>query len=166
MNNDALNIRFANESDLGTIVKFIKELAAYEELGDQVKATEDSLRESVFVRRKAEILIAEYEGSPIGYALFFFNFSTFVGRHGLYIEDIYITPDMRKKGYGKKLFAYLADYAAKQGCGRMEWACLDWNAPSIAFYKSLGAKAMEEWTVYRLNEGQLDNLRKKQSISF
>ncbi len=150
-------IRFASENDVGLILDFIKELAEYEKLLNEVVATEEVLKESLFVKEAAEVIIAEYKGQPIGFALFFHNFSTFIGRPGLYLEDLYIRPEMRGKGYGKTLLAFLAKLALERNCGRFEWWCIDWNQPSIDFYKSIGAIPMDEWTVFRVaDEALLD----------
>ncbi|MFA5575687.1 MAG: GNAT family N-acetyltransferase [Tissierellaceae bacterium] len=151
-------IRFADESDLGLILDFIKELADYEKLLHEVVATEEILRESLFVRKAAEVIIGEYKGEAVGFALFFHNFSTFLGRPGIYLEDLYVRPEMRGKGYGKLLLAFLARLAKERNCGRFEWWCIDWNQPSIDFYKSIGAVAMDEWTVYRVTGKALDDL--------
>ena len=151
-------IRFAEESDVKLILDFIKELADYEKLLHEVVATEEILRESLFERKAAEVIIAEYKGEPIGFALFFHNFSTFLGKSGLYLEDLYIRPEMRGRGYGKILLAFLARLALERNCGRFEWWCIDWNKPSIDFYKSIGAIPMDEWTVFRVDESALINL--------
>lgn len=151
-------IRFAEEEDLALILAFIKELADYEKLLHEVVATEDILRNSLFKRKVAEVVIAEYKDEPIGFALFFHNFSTFLGKPGLYLEDLYITPDMRGRGYGKTLLSFLAKLAKDRDCGRFEWWCIDWNEPSIEFYKSIGAQAMDEWTVFRVDGDRLDKL--------
>ena len=145
-----LTFRFAQESDTPLILWFIRALAEYEHLADQVVADEATLKDQLFRRKGAEVLFALEDGKEVGFALFFHNFSTFLGRAGLYLEDLYVLPEHRGKGYGKALFRRLATVAVERGCGRMEWWCLDWNAPSIGFYKALGAQAMEEWTVYRL----------------
>lgn len=155
---EGFTIRNAEEKDITTILSFIKELAAYEKLLDEVVATEEVLKESLFQRKVAEVLIAEYQQTPVGYALFFYNFSTFLGLPGLYLEDLYIRPEMRGRGYGKMLLTFLAKLAVERKCGRLEWSCLDWNEPSIRFYKQLGAIAMEEWTVYRVHEQSLAQL--------
>lgn len=155
---DDFIIRFAEEKDVSLILKFIKELADYEELLHEVVATEEILRDSLFKREVAEVIIAEYKGEPIGFALFFHNFSTFLGKPGIYLEDLYIRPNMRGRGYGKTLLSFLAKLAKDRDCGRFEWWCIDWNEPSIEFYKSIGAEAMEEWTVYRVDGNRLDNL--------
>ncbi|NCU17409.1 GNAT family N-acetyltransferase [Bacillus sp. P1(2020)] len=154
-------LRFAKEQDISLIFQFIKELAIYEKMLDEVVATEEILYESLFEKKVAEVIIAEYKEEPVGFALFFHNFSTFVGRPGLYLEDLYIKPEMRGKGFGKTILAYLAHLAVERNCGRMEWSCLDWNEPSIKFYKAMGAVPMNEWTVYRLHDQTLENLAKQ-----
>ena len=153
-----LTFRFAQESDTPLILWFIRALAEYEHLADQVVADEATLKDQLFRRKGAEVLFALEDGKEVGFALFFHNFSTFLGRAGLYLEDLYVLPEYRGKGYGKALFRRLAAVAVEWGCGRMEWWCLDWNTPSIGFYKALGAQAMEEWTVYRLTGKALDDL--------
>lgn len=153
-----LTFRFAQESDTRLILWFIRALAEYEHLADQVVADEATLKDQLFRRKGAEVLFALEDGKEVGFALFFHNFSTFLGRAGLYLEDLYVLPEHRGKGYGKALFRRLATVAVERGCGRMEWWCLDWNTPSIGFYKALGAQAMEEWTVYRLAGKALDDL--------
>jgi GNAT superfamily N-acetyltransferase len=155
---DKFQLRFAEEKDIPVILKFIKELAIYENLLDQVTANEEILLESLFKRKVAEVIIAEYEGEAVGYALFFYNFSTFLGRPGIYLEDLYVTPEMRGKGFGKIILSYLAKLVVERDCGRLEWACLDWNEPSIKFYKGLGAISMEDWSVYRLTGEALESL--------
>lgn len=133
------------------ILSFIRALADYEHMSDQVVATLELLREWIFEKQKAEVIFAAAGGREVGFALFFHNFSTFLGRAGLYLEDLYVRPECRGKGYGKALFRKLAQVALERGCGRMEWWCLDWNRPSIDFYtKGMGAKPMSDWTVYRL----------------
>lgn len=153
-------IRFAKEDDVGIILRFIRELAEYEDLLDQVVATEEVLYDALFRRRSAEVIIGEYNNEPIGFALFFHNFSTFLGQAGIYLEDLYIRPDMRGKGLGKIMLSFLGKVAKERGCGRLEWWCLDWNESSINFYKNLGAVAMDEWTVYRISGEDLENLAK------
>ena len=143
-------IRYARETDIPKILYFIKELAIYENMLDDVIATEDLLREWIFEKQKAEVLLAEEGGIPVGFALFFHNFSTFLGRAGIYLEDLFVMPEHRGKGYGKALLRHLAQITVERGCGRLEWACLDWNKPSIDFYLSLDAMPMDQWTVYRL----------------
>ncbi|MDE6259853.1 MAG: GNAT family N-acetyltransferase [Oscillospiraceae bacterium] len=154
---DHLMIRYAQEHDIPQILHFIKELAIYEDMLDDVVATEDLLREWIFEKQKAEVLLAEEDGIPVGFALFFHNFSTFLGRAGIYLEDLFVMPEHRGKGYGKALLRRLAQITMERGCGRLEWACLDWNKPSIDFYLSLDATPMDQWTVYRLTG---DTLRK------
>ena len=144
------------------ILRFIRALAAYEKLSDQVVATEELLREWIFEKKKAEVLFPMEEGEEVGFALFFHNFSTFLGRAGLYLEDLYISPEYRGKGYGKATLQKLAQIAVERGCGRLEWSCLDWNQPSIDFYLSLGAEPMEEWTVYRLTGDTLAQMAAQQ----
>lgn len=143
-------IRFATAQDIPAILGFIKALALYENMQDEVVATEALLQEWLFEKKKAEVLIAQEEGEPVGFALFFHNFSTFLGRAGIYLEDLFVLPEKRGRGYGKALLKELASIALARGCGRLEWACLDWNKPSIDFYLSLSAQPMDEWTVYRL----------------
>ena len=147
----ALTFRFAVEADVPLILRFIRDLADYEGMADQVVATEELLCRELFARRGAEVLFALRNGREVGFALFFHNFSTFLGRSGLYLEDLFVLPEERGKGYGRAILRRLAQIALERGCGRMEWWCLDWNRPSIDFYLSLGAEAMEEWTVYRLS---------------
>jgi GNAT superfamily N-acetyltransferase len=151
-------IRQAVREDIPLILGFIRELAEYERLLDQVTATEEILTEWIFERRRAEALIGELDGQAVGYALFFHNFSTFLGRAGIYIEDIYVRPDFRGSGYGKAFFKHLARLCRDRGCGRLEWAVLDWNKPSIDFYLSLGAKPMDDWTLFRLNRDSIGRL--------
>ncbi len=145
-----ISYRCAVSGDEGTILAFIKELAEYEKMSDQVVATEELLREWIFEKNMAEVIFAVIDGEEVGFALFFHNFSTFLGRAGIYLEDLYVRPEHRGKGCGKGLLRRLARIAVERGCGRLEWSCLDWNQPSIDFYLSLGAKAMDEWTVYRI----------------
>jgi GNAT superfamily N-acetyltransferase len=144
-------IRPATSSDVPLIRQLIGELADYEKLADQVVCTEDGLRQQLFGPRPyAEVLIAEDEGDGVGFALFFHNFSTFLGKPGIYLEDLFVRPAYRGRGHGKALLIALARLAVERNCGRLEWAVLDWNEPAIGFYKSLGAVPMEEWTVFRL----------------
>lgn len=157
---DDFKLRFAEEKDVPTILGFIKELAEYEKLSHEVVATEEILKNSLFNLKVAEVVIGEYNNKPIGFILFFHNFSTFKGRPGIYLEDLYIQPDMRGRGFGKMFLAFLAKLAIERECARLEWACLDWNEPSIKFYKSLGAIPMDEWTVYRVHNQELSNLAK------
>lgn len=146
------NIRPAQPEETGLVLEFIKKLAAYEKCSDEVVADEATLYQSLFVEKAAEVVFAEEDGVIIGFALFFHNFSTFVGRKGLYLEDLFIIPEKRGLGYGKAILKYLADIAVERNCGRMEWICLDWNAPSLAFYRSIGAFPLDEWTVQRMTE--------------
>ncbi len=153
-----LSFRYAEEKDAALILYFIKELAEYEKMLDEVVATEDILREWLFEKRKAEVIFALEDDTEVGFALFFHNFSTFLGRSGIYLEDLYVKPEHRGKGYGKAFLTKLAEIAVERGCGRLEWWCLDWNRPSIDFYLSLGAEAMEDWTVYRIAGDTLHQL--------
>ena len=153
-----MTFRFATEADCPLILNFIRHLAAYEKMSDQVVATEELLREWIFEKRKAEVLFACDGANEVGFALFFYNFSTFLGRAGIYLEDLFVLPEHRNKGYGKGLLKKLAQIAVEQGCGRLEWACLDWNKPSIDFYLSLDAVPMDEWTIYRLTGATLEEM--------
>ena len=153
-----LTFRYAQESDVNLILKFISYLAEYEEMLDEVVATEELLREWLFDKKSAEVLFAVSNGTEVGFALFFHNFSTFLGRAGIYLEDLYVKPDYRGYGYGKAILRKLAQIAVERGCGRLEWWCLDWNRPSIDFYLSLGAKAMKDWTVYRIAGDTLQDM--------
>ena len=153
-----LSFRFAVREDTPLILSFIRALAAYEQMADQVIATEELLAEQLFDRGNAEVLFALEDGKEVGFALFFHNFSTFLGRAGLYLEDLYVLPEHRGRGYGKALLRQLARIARERGYGRMEWLCLDWNRPSIDFYLSLGAEPMRDWTVYRLSGATLEAL--------
>lgn len=150
--------RYADRNDVPLILGFVKELADYEQLQDEVVADEKTLEEWIFDRQKAEVIFALEDGKEVGYALFFHNFSTFLGRAGIYLEDLYIQPAYRGRGHGKALLKKLASIAAERGCGRLEWSCLDWNRPSIDFYLSLGAQPMSDWTVYRLAGNTLTEL--------
>ena len=142
--------RYAEEADAALILEFIKELAEYEKMSADVVATEELLKEWIFVKKKAEVIFALEDGKEVGFALFFHNFSTFLGRAGIYLEDLFVKKEYRGKGYGKALLKNLAQITVERGCGRLDWSCLDWNRPSIDFYRSLGAEALDEWTVYRL----------------
>ena len=149
-------IRTAVPGDEGMVLDFIHQLAIYEKMDDQVVATPELLRHWIFEKNKAEVVFAEVEGETVGFALFFHNFSTFLGRAGIYLEDLFVRPEYRGKGYGKALLNHLARTAVERGCGRLEWACLDWNEPSIDFYtKKMHAVPMDEWTVYRLTGEKL-----------
>jgi GNAT superfamily N-acetyltransferase len=151
-----MTLRPATAADVPQILAFIRGLAEYERLLHEVVATEDGLREALFGPRPyAEVVLAEDEGTPVGFALFFHTFSTFLGQPGIYLEDLFVIPEARGRGVGKALLAELARLAIERGCGRVEWAVLDWNAPAIGFYDSLGARPNEEWTVYRLTGAPL-----------
>lgn len=156
-----MEFRYANENDTALILQFIKDLAKYENMSADVVATEELLREWIFEKKKAEVIFALEDGVEAGFALFFHNFSTFLGRAGIYLEDLFVKPEYRSKGYGKGLLKKLAQIAKERGCGRLEWCCLDWNKPSIDFYLSLGAKPMDEWTAYRIAGETLDKLAKE-----
>lgn len=153
-----VTFRYAQEKDTALILRFIRDLAEYEKMLDEVVATEELLRVWLFEQKKAEVLFAVVDGMEVGFALFFHNFSTFLGRAGLYLEDLYVNPDCRGLGYGKLILRKLAQIAVERGCGRLEWWCLDWNKPSIDFYLSLGAEAMNDWTVYRIAGDALSDL--------
>lgn len=153
-----LTFRYAEKKDVGVILGFIKALADYEKMSDDVVATEELLEEWIFDKKKAEVIFACEDGKEVGFALFFYNFSTFLGRAGIYLEDLFVLPEYRNKGYGKALLKELAKITVQKGCGRLEWCCLDWNQPSIDFYLSLGAKPMNEWTIYRVTGETLKNL--------
>ena len=155
-----MNIRQATKQDIPTLLYFIHQIAIYEKMDDQVIATEQTLNEWMFEKSVAQALILNEDGKDVGFALYFFNFSTFVGRAGLYLEDLFVLEEYRKKGYGKALFKALVNKAEENNCGRMEWVCLNWNQPSIDFYLSLGATPLNEWTTYRLNENDLHRLNK------
>lgn len=142
--------RFADRKDSELILKFIKDLAEYEKMSDLVVATKEQLEEEIFGKKRAEVLFVMEDGLEVGFALFFHNFSTFLGRAGLYLEDLFVLPEFRGKGYGKATLKKLAQIAVEGGCGRFEWWCLDWNKPSIDFYLSLGAEPMSDWTTYRV----------------
>jgi GNAT superfamily N-acetyltransferase len=148
----SVRTRQANPADVPLVLRFVRDLAAYERSADKVAVDEASMREALFSDRPAaEAVIAEIDGKPVGFALFFHNFSTWVGRSGIYLEDLYVDPEARGSGAGKALLAHVARLAVERGCQRFEWAVLDWNEPAIGFYKSLGAAPMDDWTVYRLS---------------
>lgn len=155
INAGAMEFRFAQRKDVPVILKFIKELADYEGMLDQVVATEELLTKWLFEKEKAEVLLGTCGGEIVGFALFFHNFSTFLGRAGIYLEDLYVRPEYRGRGYGKAFLNQLAGMAVERGCGRLEWWCLDWNKPSIDFYLGMGAKPMSDWTVYRIDGERL-----------
>ena len=153
-----LTFRNAEREDTALILQFIKELADYEKMSDEVVADEATLETWIFDKQKAEVIFAMEDGNEVGFALFFHNFSTFLGRAGIYLEDLYVKPEYRGKGYGKAILKKLASIAVERGCGRLEWWCLDWNKPSIDFYLSLGAEPMSDWTVYRIAGDTLKQL--------
>jgi len=154
-----LVLRLATESDCGLILKFIRDLAVYEKLDHTVIATEEAVRATLFgPRAYAEVILAEWDDRPAGFALFFHNYSTFLAKPGVYLEDLFVEPELRGKGIGKALLRKLASIAVERNCGRMEWAVLDWNEPSIKFYQSLGAKPMDDWIIYRLTGQALKDL--------
>ncbi len=155
-----VTFRFAGREDVEVILEFIKALAEYEKMEDEVVATPELLEEWIFDKQKAEVIFAVVNGEEVGFALFFHNFSTFLGRAGIHLEDLFVKPEYRGKGYGKALLIKLSQITVERGCGRLEWDCLDWNEPSIAFYKSLGAVPMDGWTTYRLTGETLENLSK------
>ncbi|RKX35131.1 MAG: N-acetyltransferase [Verrucomicrobia bacterium] len=149
-------IRAATPDDAGAILSFIRALADYEKLSDQVTATEEDLRSSLFGEHQvAEVLLAHEGAVPVGFAIFFHNYSTFLAKPGIYLEDLFVKPEYRNKGYGKALLMHLARLANQRGCGRLEWSVLDWNTPSIEFYRALGARPMDEWTLFRLDGDEL-----------
>jgi GNAT superfamily N-acetyltransferase len=156
--NDDITLRFGEEKDLPLILELIKALAEYEHMSEQVVATEELLRQSLFVDKRAETLICQYKGADAGFALFFHNYSTFLGKSGIYLEDLFVKPEFRGKGLGKAMLKFLAHLCLERRGGRLEWWCLDWNKPSIEFYKSQGALPMSDWTVYRLDGQRLEDL--------
>ena len=160
MNTSSITFRVAGREDCALVLKFIKELAEYERMSDDVVATEKLLDEWLFDKRAAEVVFAILDGREVGFALFFQNFSTFLGRAGLYLEDLFVLPEFRGRGAGISLMRELARIAEERGYGRFEWACLDWNTPSLEFYKSLGAKPMNAWIVHRLSGDTLAKLAK------
>lgn len=157
----SLNIRPATEKDITVILQFIRDLAEYEKLAQDVVATEDKIRQTLFSDRPyAECLIAEWDGKPAAFSLFFYNYSTFLAQPGVYLEDLFVKPEFRQHGIGKAMLKRIAQLAVERGCGRFEWSVLDWNKLAIDFYLKLGAKPMDEWTVYRLNGEALTHLAK------
>ncbi|MHB1452721.1 MAG: GNAT family N-acetyltransferase [Saccharofermentanales bacterium] len=144
-----LVIREASEEDIPLLMAFIREMAAYEKLLDEVSVDADVLTEQIFMKHRAEARILECDGKPVGYCVYFFNFSTFMGRGGLYVEDIYLQPEYRGRGYGRQVFDFLEQIAREEGCGRMEWTCLDWNSSAQKFYRRFGADSVDEWTIFR-----------------
>ena len=153
-----MKIRKAVRQDVPLILEFIKGIARYEKMENEVVATTELLEEQLFDKGCAEVIFAMEEGVEVGFALFFHNFSTFLGRGGLYLEDLFVYPEHRGKGYGKALFLELVRIANERGCGRMEWVCLNWNKPSIEFYRSMGAMSLDEWTTYRLTSDAMKKL--------
>lgn len=149
------HIRFATESDIPLIYGFILKMARYEKLENEVDTSEEALHRAIFLEKQAEVILCEAEGKTVGFALFFHNFSTFKGQHGLYLEDIYVDQEFRGRGYGKALFLKLVAIAMERRCRRMEWTALNWNRPAIAFYESMGAVRMSEWSTFRLDEEHL-----------
>ncbi len=160
-----LTFRYAERKDTQLILLFILELARYEKLEQEVVATPEILEEWLFDKQKAEVIFAMLGEKEIGFALFFHNFSTFLGRAGIYLEDLYVMPEYRGRGYGKEILKKLAAIAVERGCGRLEWWCLDWNQPSIDFYLSLGAEPMSDWTVYRIAGDILEKLAAEEKES-
>jgi GNAT superfamily N-acetyltransferase len=156
-----IQFRQAGPEDAGLILRFIRALAEYEKMADQVVATEELLRDWLFEKQAAKVIFAMEGEKEVGFALYFHNFSTFLGRAGLYLEDLFVLPEYRGRGYGKALLARLAAIAVEEGCGRMEWVCLDWNRPSIDFYKSKGAVPVDGWTIYRLTGDALTEFAKE-----
>lgn len=157
MNSEPI-FRYAEEKDVALILSFIKDLAEYEKMLEEVVATEEMLRYWLFKEKKAEVLFVMENEKEVGFALFFYHFSTFLGQAGIYLEDLFVLPEYRGKGYGKAILKQLAKLTIERGCGRLEWSCLDWNKPSIDFYLSLGATPMEEWTTYRVTGDTLKKL--------
>ena len=153
-----MKYRFAEPGDTALILSFIRDLAVYEHMEDQVVATPELLKEWLFEKKKAEVVFALDGETEVGFALFFHNFSTFLGRAGIYLEDLFVLPEYRGRGFGRGLLTLLARIAVERGCGRLEWSCLDWNQPSIDFYKAMGAVPMNEWTVYRITGARLAEL--------
>ncbi len=153
-----LTIRYAERSDTPTIVRLIEGLADYEHMPECCFATEEKIERSIFDRKEAKVLIAEYDGAPAGFSLYFYNYSTWLAKKGLYLEDLFVQPEMRGKGIGKALLKTLARIAVDEDCGRFEWSCLDWNEPSIRFYKSMGAQPMSDWTGYRVTGDALQKM--------
>lgn len=158
MNNNKFHIRKAERQDTHLILDFIRGIARYEKMEDEVVADVHTLEQQLFDLHRAEVLFAVENGREVGFALFFHNFSTFLGRSGLYLEDLYVQPEHRGKGYGKALFLELTRIARQRKCGRMEWVCLNWNQPSINFYRSMGAISLDEWTTYRLTSEGLEGI--------
>jgi GNAT superfamily N-acetyltransferase len=154
-------VRYAEEKDVPLILEFIRGLAEYEHLLDQVEADEAGLRDALFRDHIARVLICEYRGEPAGFALFFYNFSTFLGKPGIYIEDLFVKPELRGRGLGKLLLSFIAKIAVEENCGRLEWSCLNWNTPSITFYQNQGARPLSDWTIYRVSGETIKKLGDK-----
>ena len=159
-----VSLRFAEEKDIATILEFIRDLAEYEHLLDTVEIKEEDLKVYIFEKKLIEVVIGEFDRTPAGFALFFYNFSTFVGKPGIFIEDIFVKPEFRGRGLGKIFFSFLAKIAVERNCGRLEWSCLDWNRPSIEFYKKQGAKPLDEWTTYRITGGGINKLAEEHAF--
>lgn len=157
-NQNNFAVRTATRADAKAIYNFIVGLARYENMMDEVEVTEQSVLDTIFDRGQAEVIIGEEDGAPVGFALFYHNYSTFKGRRGIFLEDLFVDPSMRGKGYGKQIFLEVAKIAHERGCCRMEWFCLNWNTPSIEFYKANGAQAMDVWTTYRLDADTLRSM--------
>jgi GNAT superfamily N-acetyltransferase len=153
-------IRFATKDDAGLILDFIKSLAVYEKMENDVVATIESIKTSIFELHQAEVIIGEEDSKPIGFALFYYNYSTFLGKANLFLEDLFINEPYRNRGYGKQMLSYLAKIAVDKNCDRLDWWCLDWNTPSIEFYKKIGAQQLSEWNVFRLQHDALKKLSK------
>jgi len=161
-NVEGFTIRPAVETDASLVLWFIRQLADYERLSHEVEANEDMIQKALFGPRPyAEVVIGEYRSEPVGFALFFHNFSTFVGKPGIHLEDLFVIPEMRGRGFGKTMLQYLARLAVERDCGRLEWAVLDWNEPAIEFYESIGARLMKEWIINRLSGNELSELASK-----
>lgn len=156
--NAELMVRFAEKKDSLLILELIKGLAGYEKMEDELETTEEMLKTALFEKKQAEVILAEHQGKAIGYALFFTSFATFRGKAGIYLEDLFVVPEGRGCGAGKALLSCLAKIAEERNCGRMEWMCLNWNEPSIRFYKQMGARPMDQWTVYRVDGPALAEL--------
>ncbi|MBR5527669.1 MAG: GNAT family N-acetyltransferase [Clostridia bacterium] len=156
-----MDFRYAERHDCEKILFFIRQLAEYENMSSDVVATKELLEEWIFDKKKANVIFALENGKEVGFALYFYNFSTFLGKAGIYLEDLFVLPEFRGKGYGKGLLQKLAYIAHNEGCGRLEWCCLDWNKPSIDFYKSLGAVSLDDWTIYRLTGNTLEENAKE-----
>ena len=159
-----IQLRFAEKKDIAVILEFIRGLAEYEHLSDIVKINEAALKNYLFKKKLIEVVIGEYDKTPAGFALFFNTFSTFLGKPGIFIEDIFVKPEFRGKGLGKQFFNFLAKIAVERNCGRLEWSCLDWNKPSIEFYKKQGARPLDEWTTYRITEEGIKKLAEECEI--